>query len=105
MPTQGSPPPPLPSDLTPNPPPQPAPPPCSCANYVLAKNKKIDIKSLHAIVGDIPKTFAAQGIEKWGPDWVEPLLPPWEWYNFFNLEIDLWNIQEEVSAKYKHCEQ
>lgn len=48
---------------------------------------------------------AEAAAEYYGLTQLERALPPVELYHYSELMYDLWEIQEEVSAKYAHCEQ
>jgi RHS repeat-associated protein len=101
METKGPQPPSLPSDLAPNPP----PPPCSCTNYFTAENDEIDRRSLAVIARMVGVSGLIYGIENVGPRAIEPCVP-WAHWPFLAHDLyDLWEIQAEVSAKYKHCHQ
>jgi RHS repeat-associated protein len=99
--------PPLPPDLRPNPPKPPKPPAkqCSCDNYMQREFEEIDRRSWHAVMKTIGISSATQAAEHWGPHWLEHYLPWVEGADLLFLEYELWEIQEDVSAKYKHCEQ
>jgi RHS repeat-associated protein len=95
---------PPPSDLTPNPP--STPPPvnqCSCANYMQAEFEEIDSRSWHAVMRSIGISSGTKAAEYWGPHWLEQYLPLAEGGDLLYLEYELWEIQEQVSAKYEHC--
>jgi RHS repeat-associated protein len=93
----------LPSELTPNPPPPPPAPPCSCNNWLQREGNEIDQRSLRAIGKAFGIGGGIKGLERWGPHWLEPILPWGEGAHLLWLEYELWDIQHEVSDKYAHC--
>ncbi len=99
--------PPLPSDLTPNPPPPPPPPPCSCANYMQVEFEEIDRRSWEKVRSFRWYSAGGQGAEMaaehYGVNWIERVVPVFEWGHYLLLMDELWDIQAEESAKYKHC--
>jgi RHS repeat-associated protein len=104
---QGPQPPQPPSALTPNPPPPPAAPPCSCNNWLERQGEEIDERSWAKVksfgIGFGEGQAAEAGAEYYGLTWLEKGLPVLEWIHYGDLMYDLWEIQEEVSAKYAHC--
>jgi len=103
---QGPQPPQPPSALTPNPPPPPAAP-CSCNNWLERQGEEIDERSWAKVksfgIGFGEGRAAEAGAEYYGLTWLEKGLPVLEWIHYGDLMYDLWEIQEEVSAKYAHC--
>lgn len=103
---QGPQPPSIPSDLAPNPPPPPAPP-CSCNNWLAREGEEIDtgswekVKSYTINLGKEKAEEAAA--EYYGLKTLEKLLPIVGWAHYGELMYDLWEVQEDVSAKYAHC--
>lgn len=100
-------PPPPPSGLTPNPPPPPPAPPCSCNNWLARQGEEIDQRSWEEVTSFGIKFGEGQaaeaGAEYYGLTWLEKGLPALEWVHYGELMYKLWEIQEEVSAKYAHC--
>jgi len=104
---QGPQPPQLPSDLTPNPPPPPPAPPCSCNNWLANEGEEIDTRSWQKVkrfaFGFGGEQAAEAAAEYYELHTLGRLLPVVGWAHYGELMYDLWEIQEEVSAKYKHC--
>jgi RHS repeat-associated protein len=104
---QGSQTPALPSALTPNPPPPPPAPPCSCNNWLVMQREEIDqrswekVKSYAIVYGGEKEAEAAS--EYFELKTIGRLLPVIGLLHYGELMYDLWEIQEEVSAKYAHC--
>jgi RHS repeat-associated protein len=100
-------PPQLPSDLTPNPPPPPPAPPCSCNNWLANEGEEIDRRSWQKVknfgFGFGGEQAAEAAAEYYELHTLGKLLPVIGWAHYGELMYDLWEIQEEVSAKYEHC--
>jgi RHS repeat-associated protein len=100
-------PPPLPSALTPNPPPPPPAPPCSCNNWLANEGEEVDRRSWQKVksfgFGFGGEQAAEAAAEYYSLHTLGKLLPVIGWAHYGELMYDLWEIQEEVSAKYEHC--
>jgi hypothetical protein len=104
------PPPPVSSALAPNP---PSPPPtpgiqCSCNNWLGREGEEIDTRSWQKVKSSYIIPFgegqaAEAAAEYYGLTQLERALPPIELSHYGELMYDLWEIQEEVSAKYENC--
>jgi hypothetical protein len=65
--------------------------------------EEIDRRSWEVVAGAFGFSFGGAGAEHLWP-WLEPILPWIEGPLLVHDLYKLWEIQEEVSAKYKHCE-
>ncbi|MBZ5689021.1 MAG: IPT/TIG domain-containing protein [Acidobacteriia bacterium] len=91
------------------PPDQPPPdqPPISCDNWLENEGKEIDARSWEEVKRELIKFGGEQATEKaaeyFEMKMLKKLLPIVGLANYASLMHDLWEIQEEVSAKYQHC--